>query len=364
MATALLIVIFIAFIGLGVPDSLFGTAWPAIYAGFGVPVSWANFVTVPVSACTVFSSLMSARLVKKFGTGVVTAASTVLTALALLGFSLSGSFAFLCVCALPLGLGAGAIDTALNNYVATHYKASHMNFLHCFYGVGVSLSPFLMSLALSDNADWHRGYFIVFFVQAGIAALTLITLPLWYKVKGEKAEEEKKFSSAGLKQVVKIPALRRMWIVFFAACAAEYTCGSWGSTFLVESRGLLVDSAALAVTFYYAGLALGRFVSGLVSGRVKSEKLVWAGQFILLAAVLCALVPNAVAAQVALFFAGFGIGPVFPNLIHLTPANFGEENSQAAMSTQMAASYVGIMLMPSVFGLLADAFGAKPACPS
>lgn len=360
MATLLLIVIFIDFIGLGIPDSLFGAAWPAIYEEFSLPISYANFVTLIVSGGTILSSLSSAKLIGRFGTSVVTAASTVLTAVALLGFSLSGSFWFLCVCAVPLGLGAGAIDSALNNYVANHYKAAQMNFLHCFYGIGVSLSPFLMSLALSDGGNWRAGYQTMFFVQAAIALLTLVSLPLWFKIKKtENAEDVRSQESfVPLSRVVKISAVRIVWPVFFSSCAIEYTCGNWGSTYLVQQAGMTADAAALSITFYYAGMALGRFLSGIFSGRLSEWKLISVGQGI----VLCALIPlflplPAAVAAAALFLVGLGNGPVFPNLIHLTPRNFGKENSQAAMGTQMAASYLGIMLMPSVFGVAAQYLG-------
>ena len=358
MATALLIVIYIAFVGLGIPDSLFGTAWPAIYAEFSLPVFYASFVTLIISGGTIVSALFGTKLIKALGTGVVTAVSTALTALALLGFSLSGSFAMLCVFALPLGIGAGAVDTALNDYVANHYKAAHMNFLHCFYGVGVSLSPLLMSFALSDGAAWRSGYSTVFYFQAAIALLVILSLPLWFKARAKNpSPAEEKFSGGPMK-AAKIPEVRVAWLVFFSSCAIEYTCGTWGSTFLVGVKGFGADAAARAVTLYYAGLAAGRFLSGVFSGRLKSWALIAIGQWTLVAAPLLLALPlPAEISYAALLLAGLGAGPIFPNLIHLTPQNFGRENSQAVMGTQMAASYVGIMLMPPLFGLAADAVG-------
>ena len=356
MATLLLIVIYIAFIGLGVPDSLFGTAWPAIYTDLNLPVSWASIVTIIVSCGTITSSLLSSWLISRFGTGKITAVSTLMTALALLGFSCSDSMLWLCLCAIPLGLGAGSIDTALNNYVALHYKASHMNFLHCFYGIGVSLSPYLMSLALSKGT-WEDGYRAVFWFQLAIAALTALALPLWKKVRhaqnGEEAEETPRVLS--FPALMKMPKVRMACLVFIGYCALEYTCGTWGSTFLVNAKGAAADTAARMVTFYYIGLALGRFLSGVLAGRLHSRQLVKIGQMILLAAVVSLFLPLPFAfCSVSLFFIGLGNGPIFPNMLHLTPELFGKDLSQAVIGAEMATSYIGVLLAPALFGLIAQ----------
>lgn len=356
MATLLLIVIYIAFIGLGVPDSLFGTAWPAIYTDLNLPVSWASIVTIIVSCGTITSSLLSSWLISRFGTGKITAVSTLMTALALLGFSCSDSMLWLCLCAIPLGLGAGSIDTALNNYVALHYKASHMNFLHCFYGIGVSLSPYLMSLALSKGT-WEGGYRAVFWFQLAIAALTALALPLWKKVRhaqnGEEAEETPRVLS--FPALMKMPKVRMACLVFIGYCALEYTCGTWGSTFLVNAKGAAADTAARMVTFYYIGLALGRFLSGVLAGRLHSRQLVKIGQMILLAAIVSLFLPLPFAfCSVSLFFIGLGNGPIFPNMLHLTPELFGKDLSQAVIGAEMATSYIGVLLAPALFGLIAQ----------
>lgn len=356
MATLLLIVIYIAFIGLGVPDSLFGTAWPAIYTDLNLPVSWASIVTIIVSCGTITSSLLSSWLISRFGTGKITAVSTLMTALALLGFSCSDSMLWLCLCAIPLGLGAGSIDTALNNYVALHYKASHMNFLHCFYGIGVSLSPYLMSLALSKGT-WEGGYRAVFWFQLAIAALTVLALPLWKKVRhaqnGEEAEETPRVLS--FPALMKMPKVRMACLVFIGYCALEYTCGTWGSTFLVNAKGAAADTAARMVTFYYVGLALGRFLSGVLAGLLHSRQLVKIGQMILLAAVVSLFLPLPFAfCSVSLFFIGLGNGPIFPNMLHLTPELFGKDLSQAVIGAEMATSYIGVLLAPALFGLIAQ----------
>ena len=400
MATLLLLLIYIAFIGLGIPDSLFGSAWPAMYEEFGLPVSWANFVTLLISGCTILSSLLSPVLIRKWGTGVLTAVCTSLTAAALLGFSLSPQFWWLCIFAVPLGLGAGSIDTALNNYVANHYKATHMSFLHCFYGIGVTLSPLLMSFALSGSDGWRGGYRAVFWFQLAVALLTIIALPLWAAVKksreraaemaqkgddvpqkpersaaneaqnalagapepGEErgAGDLRQARPAGLLQAAGTPSVRAAWFVFFGSCALEYTCGNWGSTFLVNVRGLAADAAALAITFYYVGMALGRFLSGVFANKFSSWKIIHAGQAALLVALVLLMLPlPAAVATVGLFLVGLGNGPLFPNMLHLTPINFGRELSEAAMSTEMAASYIGILAMPALFGLLAQSISVS-----
>ena len=385
MSTLLLLVIYAAFIGLGIPDSLFGTAWPAIHEELNVMVSLAGCVSVLISGGTIVSSLLSSKLIGRFGTGRVTAVSTSLTAAALLGFSLSENLPQIMLAAIPLGLGAGAVDTALNHYVALYYKAKHMNFLHCFYGIGVSLSPYLMSYALSGNtaagwADWRSGYRMVFQIQLVIALITILALPLWKRagheapVSGKPGEPDASGKdcyalrdgslpdreSSGRIRVWKIPGVRVVWLVFIGSCALEYTCGSWGSTFLVQVKEMSAGAAAEIVTLYYAGMAAGRFLSGLLSAKLSGWRLIRIGQGIILIALLLLILPlPAAAAGIGMFCVGLGNGPIFPNLLHLTPVHFGKERSGDVMGTQMAASYLGIMLMPPIFGLLAQNIGAE-----
>lgn len=358
MSTVLLIIIYITFIGLGIPDSLFGTAWPAIYSEFGLPVSFANFITLTISGGTIVSSLMSSKLIRRFGTGRVTAVSTVMTAAALLGFSFSKSFFFLWLMAIPLGLGAGAIDTALNNYAALHYKASHMSFLHCFYGVGVSCSPFLMSLSLANNADWRGGYRTVFFIQLAIAVLSVATLPIWNRVKTEENIEETS-TPVSFKSLLKMPKLYMVGLVFIGSCAVECTCGNWGSTFLVEAKGFSVDRAAAIITFYYVGMALGRFLSGVLATKLTSKQLIFIGQGAVAVAIIILLLPlPSTVSGVALFLIGLGNGPIFPNMIFLTPKNFGKDLSQSVMGMQMVLAYIGILCAPALFGVIAQKISA------
>ena len=264
MATLLLVVIYISFIGLGIPDSLFGAAWPAIYGEFSLPISFGSFVTVTISCCTVVSSVLSSRVIGRFGTNKVSAFSTALTALGLFGFSCAGSFPWLILCAIPLGLGAGAIDTALNNYVALHYSATHMSFLHCFYGVGVSLSPYILSLVISGPAGWRGGYRVALCIQLCITALMFLTLPVWAKAHGKESGggEDVVSEALPIREVLRIPGVKGMCLLFITSVGIETTCGTWGSTFLVEYKHMAADQAAGMVTFYYIGMALGRFLSG------------------------------------------------------------------------------------------------------
>lgn len=360
MSTVLLVVIYVAFVGLGIPDSLFGAAWPAVYADLGVPVSWGSAVTMVVSCGTIVSSLASAAVISRFGTGRVTAASTALTAVALAGFAVAPSFPWLCVLAVPLGLGAGAIDTALNNYVALHYRATHMNFLHCAYGVGVTVSPFIMSVALSGGT-WRDGYLGATLCQVLICVLTVAILPLWGRVgheadeSGEKDVETRAVSPLSL---VRRHDVRLACLVFLCSVAIECVCNNWGTSYLVNDRGLDPAAAAGMVTVYYVGVTAGRFLSGVLANRLSSKQLVGLGQIVTFVAVLVLLLPlPASAAPVGLFLVGFGNSPLYPNMLHLTPRLFGRELSQAVIGVQMAASYLGSLLLAPLFGVLGQAFG-------
>lgn len=358
MTTLLLIVIYIAFIGLGIPDSLFGTAWPAIYTEFQLPISYASFVSMTVCCGTIVSSMISAKVIRRFGTNRVSAFSTALTAAALLGFSFSGNLLMMCLCAIPLGLGAGAIDTALNNYVALHYSATHMSFLHCFFGIGVSVSPFVLSLVISGNLGWRGGYRIAFGIQMAITVLLIATLPVWQKVHRQtKTEDSQTSRDLSFGEIIRIPGVKLMWGLFITSCAIECTCGNWASTFLVEYKHAATEQAARIVMFYYVGMALGRFLSGLLATRLDSWKIIAIGQTVLGTALVILLIPSIPeVSAVALFLVGLGNGPLFPNFNYLTPQNFGEEVSSSVMGTQMAASYAGIMVAPAVCGLLGQVF--------
>ncbi len=359
MATALLIIIYIAFIGLGIPDSLFGTAWPAIYSEFELPISFGSFVTIIISCGTVLSSVISSKMISRLGTNKVSAYSTLLTALALLGFSFAPNLWVMCFWAIILGVGAGAIDVALNNYVAIHYSATHMSFLHCFYGVGVSVSPYILSLVIAGNFGWRGGYRIAFAIQLIITLLLFLSLPLWRKAHGgENESEENTHKDLSFGSVLKIPGVKMMCSLFIASCAIECTCGGWGSTFLVEYRHLPAEKAAQIIMIYYIGMTLGRFLSGVLAAKLHSWKIIKLGQIVLGLALLLLILPGGVyLCALGMFLIGLGNGPLFPNFNYLTPENFGSDISQSVIGIQMASAYIGIMLAPTLCGLLGQVFG-------
>ena len=274
MATLLLIIIYIAFIGLGLPDSLFGTAWPAIYTEFDLPFSFGSLITVIMTCGTIFSSIMSTRLIARFGTGKVTAFSTALTVLALIGNSFAGNFLTICLLAIPLGLGAGAVDTGLNNYVATHYSSAQMSLLHCFFGVGISISPYLMAQFISADAGWRVGYRYAFFIQLTIAILLFLALPLWKRVGEKAAAEEVPVKILTIRELAKIPGVKNMWLLFIVSCGIENATNTWGSTFLVECKGLTADRAAQVMIFYFVGFTAGRLLSGILATRLSCWKII------------------------------------------------------------------------------------------
>lgn len=358
MATILLIIIYIAFVGLGLPDSLFGTAWPAIYDELALPLSLGSIVSIIITCGTIFSSLFSSRVIAKFGTGKVTAASTAMTAAAILGFSISGSFLPLCFLAIPLGLGAGAIDTGLNNYVALHYSSSQMSLLHCFYGIGITISPYLMSRLLTTDAGWRGGYRSAFFIQLAIALVLFATLPLWKKVAGKEAQEEENIKVLSIRELAKIPGVVNMWVLFLTSCAIESTTNGWGSTFLVEFKGMTVDQAAETMIFYFVGFTAGRLLSGILATKLSCWKIIRIGMCVLGIALVLLLLPLPNFFMVlALFLIGLGNSPMFPNFTYLAPEKFGADISQSVIGTELAAANTGFLVAPMLCSLLGQALG-------
>lgn len=355
MATLLVIIIFATYVGLGIPDSLFGTAWPAIYTEFDLPLSYSNYVTGLMYIGTIISSLLSARLTKKLGTPLVVALSTALTAIAILGFSYSQNILMLCLFSIPLGLGAGGIDNVLNTYVALNYKATHINFLHCSYGVGVTLSPFLMSLALKNSNNWQGGYRTMFFFQLALTVMCFLSIPIWKKAKEQKAIEDET-RVASIPELLKISIARASLVVYYGSCAIESVCLAWGSTFLVNSKGLTPDKAAQMITFYFIGMTLGRFLSGVLVNKFSPKKIIIIGESITFVAISLTFAGNPNIAGVGLFLIGLGNGPIFPNMTHLTPIHMGRDISQSFIGLQGAISYMSILLSPITFGLLAEKF--------
>ena len=354
MYSLLLALIYLAFISLGLPDSLLGSGWPAMHEELGVPVSYMGFISMTISACTIVSSLFSYKLTKALGTRLVTVISVFLTAAALLGFSFANAFWQLILIAIPYGLGAGAIDAALNNYVALHYKAKHMSWLHCFWGVGTIISPFVMSYALT-NSVWNDGYRIVGFIQLGIALILLFTLPVW---KANKPISEQKQKNVGLLGAFKIKGVPFLLIGFFAYCATESTAMSWASTYFAEAKGISAEQAAQFASLFYIGLTASRFISGFVSDKLGDRKMIVIGTCILACGTVLLFIPAGGWLAIAAFvIMGFGCGPIYPCIIHSTPSNFGPENSGAIIGIQMASAYVGSTFLPPLFGLLGNAIG-------
>lgn len=355
----LLLVIYIAYIGLGIPDSLFGPTWPAMHEDFGLGVHVAGYLTPLFSLFTVLSSLASSYLIGRYGTWRVSAVSTAATALGLLGFSFAPNLFTLILFAIPLGFGAGAIDAGLNTYVANHYSATHMNFLHCFYGVGVSISPYLMSLALSAKNDWHIGYRWAAYIQLLITAIMFVSYPLWKKAEVADTEAETVSSrNASIRELAAIPGVRAAWVSFFASVSMEYLCSTWGSTFLVTEKGLSVDDAAGWLTVYFVGLMLGRFFAGLLARCLTSWKIMALGFLAIALSLVLLFLPGPFWLAIAgLFLIGLGNGPTYPNLMHLTPGNFGADISGSVIGTQMAAAYVGSLVLPFFYGAIVKAVG-------
>lgn len=355
MYILLLILIYIAFISLGLPDSLLGSGWPAMHIELKVPVSYMGIISMIISGGTIVSSLFSDRLTRKLGTRIVTVISVFLTAIALFGFSLSNQFWMLVLFAIPYGLGAGAIDAALNNYIALHYASKHMSWLHCFWGVGTIVSPFIMSYALT-NLTWNHGYRIVGMIQLAIGVLLLITLPVWKVNKKTDVQEQK---SLGLLATLKIKGVPFLLIGFFAYCAAEATAMGWASTYFVEVKGIPAEQAAILASLFYIGITAGRFLSGFITDKLGDRKMIVTGTCILVCGILALMIPvnSSVLSFAGFIVIGFGCAPIYPCIIHSTPHNFGAENSGAIIGIQMASAYVGSTFIPPLFGLLGNSIG-------
>ncbi len=362
MSSLLLAIIYLAFISLGLPDSLLGSAWPVMHIDFGAELSFAGVISMIIAGGTIVSSLLSERMTRRFGTATVTAFSVALTAAALFGFSCSSSLPQLCLWAVPYGLGAGAIDAALNNYVALHYSSRHMSWLHCFWGVGASISPYIMGAALTRSGSWQLGYRGVGTIQLLLTALLFLSLPLWKKVRTEDAgESEDEPPLLGLRGALRISGVPLILTAFCAYCGAETTAGLWASSYLVGARGIRPETAAGFASLFYLGITFGRFLSGFVADRMGDRRMIRAGIGVMALGVLLILLPLSfdLPALAGLVIFGLGCAPVYPSIIHSTPENFGKENSQAIIGVQMASAYVGSTFMPPHFGLIAQHLSIK-----
>ena len=353
MYILLLSIIYLAFISLGLPDSLLGASWPTLHVSFDVPISYMGIISMIISLGTVLSSLFSERLTARFGTRVVTTASVLLTSLALFGFSNVTSFYQICLLGIPYGLGAGAIDAALNNYVASHYNSRHMSWLHCFWGVGTIISPYIMSYALL-NSGWQNGYRTVSYIQLGIFIIMLIALPLW-KVNSDKSEgHEKKKTPIGISGAMKIKGVPYVLLGFLAYCAAESTAMLWASSYLEDAIGLTKDEAAAFGSLFFIGITLGRFIAGFVTEKLGDMKMIRLGTIIALAGTTMTVIPTEIFGILGFIIIGIGCAPIYPCIIHMTPINFGKDNSAAIIGIQMASAYIGSLLAPPLFGIVAE----------
>lgn len=370
MVSLLLAIIYLAFISLGLPDSLLGSAWPVIYREFSVPLSYSGGIFMIISGGTIVSSLCSDRLTKRFGTGWVTAGSVLLTAAALSGFSVSHSYIALCLWAIPYGLGAGSVDASLNNYVALHYASKHMSWLHCMWGIGASVGPYIMSYALTGGLGWNMGYRYIAVLQILLTIILIVSLPLWRRQTQRNADSTDDRAQAAtvapdsgnaaaealsLRQIFHIPGAKEVMAAFFCYCTIEQTAGLWAGSYLVLHQGLSAEAAASLTGLFFIGITAGRFVSGFLTCRLNDTQMIRLGQAFVLAGILLLLLPfGTITAFPGLILVGLGCAPIYPSIIHSTPANFGEDRSQALIGVQMASAYTGNLLMPPFFGFLAN----------
>ena len=357
MSSLLLAVIYLIFISLGLPDSLLGSGWPKMQAVFSVPSSYAGYVSMTISFMTIISALLSPRMIKHFHTKWITIVSIGLTIAGLLGFSMCSEYWMLFIFAVPYGLGAGAIDASVNHYVANNYSGSVMNFLHCFYGVGAVISPYIMALALK-YARWNEGYSWTSYIQMFILFVCIISLPLW-KTNG-KEEEEDHSDSVGIKEALKVPAVIFTLIAFYAYCAGEATCFLWTPSYFAGTKsGLSAETIASFGSLIFGGLMLGRLISGFISNKLGDRRLIRIGIFVELLGIIMVFLPveSYMVAAAGFVVIGTGMGPVYPAIQHMAPANFGKKYSAAVIGLQMAAAYVGSTFMPMIFGLLQQKIG-------
>lgn len=357
MVHLLLVIIYLAFISLGLPDALLGAAWPSMYPQFDVPVSYAGIISMIIALGTVVSSLQSDRLTKKLGTGKVTALSVLMTAMALFGFATSHSFGMLCLWAIPYGLGAGSVDASLNNYVALHYESRHMSWLHCMWGIGASAGPYIMGYALTAGWGWNSGYHIIAVLQIVLTAILLCSLPLWKQRPAEVLQDGKvqPAKALSIREVLQLAGAREILVCFFCYCALEQTTGLWASSYLTLHKGVSADTAATFASMFYLGITVGRALSGFLTMKLNDVQMIRLGEVIIGIGVLVMLLPFGQSLSLAgLILIGLGCAPVYPCVIHSTPAHFGADKSQAIIGIQMACAYVGTCLMPPVFGLIAN----------
>lgn len=370
MFSLLLLIIYLSFVSLGLPDAVLGAAWPIIHEEFGVPISFSGSIYMLISCCTILSSLKSESLRLRFGTGKITAFSVLLTAVAIFGFSISPSLSVMLFFAIPYGLGAGSVDAALNHYVAVHYSGRSMNWLHCMWGIGAALGPYILGFVLQRGESWRSGYLVLSMIQATLTIILFLSLGLWGKEEKKEKTEEKK-TPMSFRQILSITGAKECLVSFFLYCAIEQTLGLWSGSFMVYSLKIEAKLAASFVALFYFGITFGRFLAGILAAKWQDEALILGGCGILflgLVLLFCSMVPSQevklfgmelrqILVICALLLSGLGCAPIYPAIIHSTPRNFGAENTSALIGKQMAAAYIGSMSFPPFFGVLAKIFG-------
>lgn len=355
MYSVLLVIIYIAFISLGLPDSVLGSAWPSMYPEMNVPVSYAGIISMIISACTIVSSMNINRVIARLGTGLITSISVAMTAAALFGFAGSNSFLLLCLWAIPYGLGAGCVDAALNNFVALHYKSKHMSWLHCFWGVGATAGPYIMGFCLADGLRWTSGYLYIGIVQALLSVALFFTLPLWKNKDKKQTDETGKIKVLTLREILQMKGAKSVLTAFFCYCSFEATAGLWASSYMTLHCGIDVETAAGWAALFYMGITFGRFLSGFISDKTGDKNMTRLGQWIaLIGAVLLIVSKAPMGVLIGLLLFGLGCAPIYPSMLHATPVYFGRENSQALMGVQMGFAYIGLTIMPTIFGWIAN----------
>ncbi|AGA65598.1 MFS transporter [Brachyspira pilosicoli] len=353
MVNLLLSIIYLSFISLGLPDALLGSAWPSMYKEFNVAISYAGIISMIISVGTIISSLQSDRLTKKFGAGKITAFSVAMTAAALFGFSITHSYLFLCVWAIPYGLGAGSVDASLNNYVALHYESKHMSWLHCMWGIGATIGPYIMGYAITNN-NWNAGYRYISIMQIVLTAILFFSLPLWNK--NDKENKEKiNTKTLSLIEIIKIKGAKEIMICFFCYCALEATTGLWASSYLNIYKGVDIKTAASFGSLFYIGITIGRAISGFITMKLNDNQMIVLGESLILIGIILMIIPTVnTVSLIGFIITGLGCAPIYPSIIHSTPYNFGAENSQAIIGVQMASAYIGTLAMPPLFGYIAN----------
>ena len=354
MIHLLILIIYMSFVSLGLPDALLGSAWPMMSLDLGVPVSYAGAVSMIIAAGTIVSSLLSDRMTRLLGTARVTALSVAMTALALMGFSFSNAYWMLLIWAVPYGLGAGSVDAALNNYVAVHYASRHMSWLHCMWGLGAATGPYILGFALAAGQGWNMGYRYVSFIQLALTAVLFLSVPMWKGRKSGGTEENGPQKPLTLRQIVALPGAKEILIAFFCYCAAEQSAILWGSTYLVAHDGFSEESAASLGSLFLIGITAGRALSGFLTYKLDDTNMIRLGQGVMVLGIVLMILPlGSIASMAGLILIGLGCAPIYPCIIHSTPDHFGPENSQALIGVQMASAYMGILAMPPLFGLIA-----------